>query len=464
MRRIVLVVALAVLGALPAVSSATATQRLYLLGSTDDPTTWYGSDPSDPELAGSWTCTAQPGPGLGTNRCQAGITPGGFSHFTTFYPRVLYRDAVTWNAASPMRFHVAVEAQAPAGYQVRFSVQNRGSLIESAPATEVSPGIFEGTLAAGGPILPGQVVPFSVEVTSTGPMSEIEIGLGGASWIEIATDARIDAVPALIAADTTSPSPVALNTPERSLTFNDDDWTHTSFTGTLHPSRTHSVTVQRPAVAVLAWLEGFVDPVVSQAVDEQSFDERKILQFPRLQFIRNGTTFGTAERTTAAMNLEPGPLQVRVYADALNGYTRELANGLPYTLHILQLHGLRTLRSMRWDLPPARWNSFRVPVAASCPYPNEPIPQTGAASTFNVDLDTHAATPGQRWTLAYELPGVGAFPCGEAGTDDSLRITLAGPRLWYMGPTPHPDATFHSAEDVTYTMTVTYTYDPEGIS
>jgi hypothetical protein len=100
-------------------------------------------------------------------------------------------------------------------------------------------------------------------------------------------------------------------------------------------------------------------------------------------------------------------------------------------------------------------------VVASCPGPYQPIPVTEEVLSWKVDLDTDTETVGlPAWTIAYDLPGVGAVPCGEESGTDWFRFTIPGEDLWYVGPTPAKHGLFASAFDTTFDWEVRNTYTP----
>lgn len=384
------------------------------------------------------------------------MSPSGWTHYLAFYPRVAFGGDVVWNNAAPLRFHAEVSADAPAGFEVRFSVGD----LQTAEAVEVSPGVFEATMGQAGRLSPNVVTPILIEISSDGPVAEIAIGTKGDSWVDVPSATSIRSVPEMIAADTYGPDPREIVTAERTIHLNDADFTYAQFNGTLVPNFTRTVNVPRPARAVFAWLEGLSDPIVKRVIEGRQPDARQLFQFGEVRARRGVTTLAAAERTLGLMDQPAGPIDLDVYADSLHSSLRNAVEGLPVTLHVLQIHGERTLRDMEWAVPSARWSTFNTPVTASCPYGVEPIPQWSNSPTFRVDLRAFAAVSGQRWTLNFELPGLGLVPCGEMQTGESIRMTLGGSRMWYMGPTPHRYTNFVSVEDVSFRMKVTYTYDP----
>lgn len=458
-RYLALALAVAMTSLVPVGSHAAAQpHRIYLLASSEDSTTWYSTDPGDPELQGDYACSMDPN--SPSPECRGGAQLNReFQYFVDFYPRVHLDGPITWNAANPLSFHAEVDVLTAGSFEVEFVAASFGFTSESDPAVEVAPGIYEGSLRTGGPIAPDFVTTLGIQISSTTPVDGIVIGTQGKSWIDLITAINIRSVPELMAADTTSPVS-ELVTAERTYKFNDDEWTHRSFTGKLTPSTTHNFMATEKSQVVLAWLEGFVDPIVTRAAQGREIDPRAAVQFPKLALMRGNDVLVAHERTIGAMDVAAGDLKINVYADSLHGSIRNLLEGRSYTLHVLEIHGARTLREMEWLIPPARWFTFSSDTARTCPYPAEPIPQLGPTTTFRLDLDVQAETPNQEWTFFYELPGPGVFPCGEAGTEESYRITLDRTLLWYIGPTPQHDSTFVSAEDVVFKMSAAFTYDP----
>lgn len=455
---VLLVVALGLpapgVGAAPAARS-----RLYLLASAYDRTTSYGPVAAEAEAgAPASVCTTsdlEPG----ERRCRGGLSaPEGTFYTVSFLPQVRLEAPVAWSAATPMRYHLAVEVAAPLPATVWLGVQHGGALYESGPSTEVAPGVYEGTLATGSPMSPALATPIIVLVSSAGPIDRIEVGTAGGSWVDLPEAVAMSSAGELVASDTYAPAPETVTLGERTFEMSDGAWEATAFTGDLGATRNVAVTLTQPAAALLAWVDGFTTPVVYDLAHAGTTDPAELTQYPRLRLLRGTAVLAVGERAVGDVAMLAGTLTVEVSADHPQRQVSDPFAPIPYTGHVLVVYGTRTLRAMRWPLPSARWFQFRTPVAAICPGGSEPIPQAPAVASFAVTLAWDAVTPGHDWTITFPLPGVGDIPCGEHQTHDRLRLTFPGPRVWRLGPTPSPRHDFVSVEDVRFEMTARFTY------
>lgn len=130
---------------------------------------------------------------------------------------------------------------------------------------------------------------------------------------------------------------------------------------------------------------------------------------------------------------------------------------IPFTVHVLEIRGERTLRTMRWKF--MQVDSLRLPSVGVCPASAEPVPATDEVRSIGLDLDWSSAAVGvPAWTIRFDLPNVGSFPCGEAGTGDELRLTVPSEQVWYVGATPSQDSLHVSAYDTTFELQASYVY------
>lgn len=458
MRPITLALLLAVSlssGAAPAPAALNA-QRLFLLGASTDDSAWYGLDASDPELSAD-TISCSSGADYDGRGCP--LEPNG-SLYAWFLPRLVLRQQVIWDATSPLRFHVEVSAQDAQVQEVRLLLDHGGAASTSPAATQIAPGVFEGTMRLGSPLDPALVAPFGVKVTLTGIASSISIRAGGASWVDLPTPVSADGIPELIAGDTYRPEPATVAIGERTFTFNDGNHQTWTFDSTLVGTRAHAIVLPTTASAVIAWVESFSEPFVHDALNGGSPDERKLVQYPRLRLLSGATQLDARERGVAAPSVPAGPLTIEVIRRNFHSSTGALVEGVPYRLHVVAAFGERTLAAMRWPLPQARWTTVRTPVVAECPYDTESIAQPARAPTFALGLSwTGPAADTQRWTFSFDLPGNGFYPCDEAYTGSTLRLSLPGPRLWAFSPTPAVGGTNAAVQDTRFEMTVRYTYE-----
>jgi hypothetical protein len=449
-------------------------QRLYYMGAETDYLYW-SVDPSDPELGSatiSRTC------GLGTvwgiqgvsKPCLRGINPGsGYTYNMYFLPASALGAPVSWDAANPLKFHLELTAESPVPYTVHLTIQKGTSVVESPAATQVSPGVWEGTVTSGAPIDPLQATLLGVRVRTLSERVTMQLKARGASYIELPQAVPAHSVADLQAQDSYQPAPSSLTTGQRSFTFNDENWSVQTFEGTLRDGSEQgfAFAMGRDAEFVLAWVEAYDSPFTDDVLDGRSPDSRKLTDSMTMELRQNGDVVETGGNpfggqrgmdALGVMDLPAGDVELRVKGTARS-------QGYPYKAYVLAVHGARTLRSMRWtftenggiDPLPAS----RLPVAGVCPASVEPVPVTSEVTTYSADIDWEShGLPPPRYTLRFQLPGVGDFPCSEAGTGDRVRFTVPGERVAYLGATPAYDATFYPPWDVVFRMEVRYTYSP----
>lgn len=467
-RIVALAVALPVL-LLPATGSATslAHDRVYFMASDSDYLYW-SVDPDDPELGPSTAvrnCGTLDVWGIPdrSKPCFSGGVTGTYYHSMFFLPASLLEENITWSVAEPLRYHI--EASVNTGglpFDMRLVLQKGSELVEAPLATEVQPGIWEGELAVGSPLHRTQVNLLMVRVETQSSVATIELGTGGSSYIELPRPFTSSGVPDLTGADTYRPQPTSYSTDTRSFDFNDEAWAARSFTGTTGPPRTFDFELEQRAEILLVWVEMFDSAFFQDVRRGRDPDPQKIRQGAGLRVLRDGVEIehtgsgvgGLGSDALAVPGLSPGPLTVEV--DSANENEDE---SIPFTVHVLEIRGERTLHLMRWKF--MEIDSLRLPVAAVCPGIPEAVPATDEVRSIALDLDWDTESVGlAAWTIRFGLPGVGEFPCSEAGTGDRLRITVPGEPVWYVGATPAYDATFVSAYDTTFEMQATYTYSP----
>ena len=445
-------------------------QRIYLMAAETDYTYW-SVDRGDPELSvgsivqhcgttESWRYWQRQKPCFGGGAATS--TERSYGIF--FMPGTLFETAPTWSAQDPLRFHFELGVDALATYTVHFVIQSGTSLSVSPAATQVAPGVFEGTMGSGGPLDLSRVNFLGVRVTTSSPRAILDLKLRGASWVDLPQPVGAKAVTDLRAEDTYQPQPTTYASDTRTMTFNDADWSSWSFTGDTNQVRTFDLELARDAVALVGWVEAFSSPFVHDVVRRLDPDARKLTDGVGLRVLREGEEiadapgpyFGVGTVSLAANAVDAGPLTLEV------PLIKRGDEPLQYRVHLVAVHGARTLDSMRW-LGHTQY-MFRVPMAASCPGATQPLPVMPEVRSFLVDLDWDTEAPGlAAWTLSFGLPGVGDFPCGEEAGGDWVRFTLPGEDVWYVGPTAAKHGQFASAFDTAFEFEVRYTYSPPPI-
>jgi len=440
-------------------------QRIYL-AAADTGATYWTVDPNDPELSldrlvqrcgvvESWRFTDPQKP------CFSGGVGEDRIYSTFFSPGTLFADPPTWGPNAPLRFHLDLDVEALAEFEVSVVLQQGGDLRESATATEVAPGIFEGEFLSPPRPWDASASLFGIRIKTSSERLITDLRLRGASWLELPQPVGAKAVPDLLAEDVHEPAPTSFVTDTRGFTFNDAEWESWSFEGELGETASFELEVPHAAEAVVAWVEMFDRSFVQDVVREGSVDQRKLTDGGAVRLLRGGEEvahsagpyLGQGMGGLATLGLAPGPLTLEV---SRLGLTDE---SIEFTAHVVAVFGDRTLESMRWRQ--LGEYTFRAPVIASCPGPSEPIPVTEEVLSWKVDLDTDTEAPGlPAWTMSYDLPGVGAFPCGEESGSDWIRFTTPGEEVWYVGPTPAKHGLYASAFDTAFDWEVRYTYTP----
>jgi len=441
--------------------------RIYLMASSTDYRYWT-VDRNDPELDVE-SITARCGlanvNGIPerSKPCLQGLPLPGQERLygMFFFPAAHFEQPLSWSASSPLRFHFALDVDALGqAYTVRFVMQRGGSIFESAAATEVAPGIFEGTMGSGSPMDLLTINLMAVRVRTSAEQVTMTLHTRGKSWIDLPEPVGARGVPELLAESTYEPAPSSFETPSRTLHFNDGDWSTTSYTGDLSATRTFDLTLERSPSALVVWAEAFDSQFVYDVIRGRDPDPRKLTDGVGVRLLQDGVLIeyggpaaaGQGASALAVVGIEPGTYTIEV-----NGQS-ETDEPLPFKAYAVAVYGGRTLASMAWRFPAP--NSVRALSVGLCPGGYQPVPITPEATSFHVDLDwdTEAiGVPG--WTLGFDLPGVGSFPCSEAGNGDWVRFTIPSRQdVFWMGPTPSRDRSFVSSNDTVFEMEVRYAY------
>jgi hypothetical protein len=445
--------------------------RIYLLGADTDYLHW-SVDQTDPELAMSRiyrACGYVPSGIPGRSKpCLAGIdVPNQARTYNIFFrPATLLDEPITWNPSNPLRFHL--EGAIDTGgvpFQVQLVIE-KSQVVVSPPATQVTPGVWEGSITSGGPINPGAVDGIGIRVTTQAPFANIELKTAGRSYIQLPRAFAAHSVPDLIREDQYRPDPSSYSSVSHTFTFNDRNWSASTFTGETGSPKEFEMTLDRNTAYVIAWVELYETPFFHDAARGRPADMRKLTHGASVHLFRDGQlldhsgsgsgTAGLGAETFAVRNVAAGPLTVRVESsDALEATTgRDVQEELPFTVHVLAVGGERTVKTMRMRF--LQLDSHRVGAMARCPSPMGVVPATSAVRSIALDLDWDTVTPGlPAWSVRY-----GQSACGEGGTGDRVRLTAAGAGIWHVGATPAHDAMFVSAHDTVFELTAQYTYSP----
>ena len=461
--RVALVVAItAVFAAIAQPATGAQAQRLYLLADERGGLYWSTAayDPELPLASAARTCGTR-APGLAESRDNCFTfrdETNALVYSFDFHPAA-FIDAKPASSTEPLRFHFEVDVQGAQPATVHLgSVEENLRL--SPPAVEVAPGVFEGTMADPKP-LSGAVNLLRVAIKTESPRITMRLGTGGASWVELPRPVSARSVPELLAAG--GPAPVTSYTgANRTLRFNDGDWSAWSFAGDLRQARSFALDLPSTARTLIAWVETFDTPIVYDVARGRDVDPRELENAPSIRVLRNAALLadgtnggyrGRGQDAAVALDAPAGPLEVHVASENYDpdGGGQEL----PYTVHVVAVHGRATLAGMRWSFSIGQ--DAQTPVVGQCAYGLESIPVTRDVTTFRVGLDWDTASmPAPDWTLWFDIP-TGEYVCGE--TADERRFTYGTEhRVRLMGPVPDAGSLHAQFNDTVFEMDVAYAY------
>ncbi|MGH2710077.1 MAG: hypothetical protein ACRDH9_02600 [Actinomycetota bacterium] len=466
---LVILAALILSGAASSASGQPQSDRLYLMSADTDYLYWT-ADASDPELAvGSISrmCGTNYVVPTQARPCLIGnLTDPNTRNFNLYFlPASTLDEKVTWSGSAPLRFHMEGTVNTfGVPYTVQLVLQKPAALIVSDAATQTAPGVWEGQLTSGAPLNTADVNNIGVRVTTQAPVALIDLRLGGRSYVQLQRPFAVHGVPDLLREDTYSPQPTTYSTATRSFAFNDANWETRSFSGDTTAPKTIDFSTTQKSEVLIAWIELYESGTIQDVKHARQPDQEKAAQGIGLLLSRDGTVIdhsggngagvvGSGTAAVSALDLSSGPLSL-VIDPASDGADR----AMPYTVHVLEVRGDRTLRAMHWLFHGA--TAARTPAVASCPVNNQPVPATDKVKSIDLDLDWDAATPLSDWTFRFDMP-YGIYPCSEAGTGDQLRLTLpSAERIFWVGATPAYHSDFVSAYDTTFEITARFTYSP----
>lgn len=406
--RHLLVVSAAVLALAPAAHAAT-TDRLYLLAAPGN-TAYYSSDPFDAD--GSAATFEQ--------RCDQFLNPSPTRLCQSTHTPIAELDRpLSWSPERPLRFHAELEIlDAADDAVVTFFMQQGGTQFETPPAAQIAPGVWEASLASPARTLSAaSIASIGVRVRATGPTVGLTLRTRGRSWVDLPEPVEARSVAEMEAAEPAPAAPSTFATNGRAFEFNDRAWSSESFAGDTTQARAFSADVREDATAVYAWVEHDVGPAVHALASGRSPDPRWNTDFPSLTVTANGAPAGDGSGTTRALR------DVRAGTKLVLDVSRSpQSQGKPYTVHVVAVHGERTLRTMRWRSSPGY--AVKAPLLAACPTAFDPVVLPAGASTLLVTVDESTPKPTDGWALAYDIPGFGAVVCGTGTTDRSHRYVL----------------------------------------
>lgn len=424
-------------------AQAAGLERLYLLNAPGG-TAYYSPDAQDPEA---------PGSGLG-QRCNVFLNPQPVRMCQySFLPAVALDAPLTWGPEAPLRFHAELSVDSPIDRTVTFFVQSGAKQHETPPATEVAPGVWEAQLSAPGAAAPGQVTVLGVRLRGTGPSVAMHLRTGGRSWVDLGRPATGSSVPELLRASPAATAPQALITAERRFAFADDDWSAWRFDGRLDADRTFKLAVPRDAAALYAWVESPGASAVHAAAGGTQPDPRWLTDHASVELRRDGVSFGDGGNDSRADNDVPaGPIEVVVRRSPQ-------AVDASYVLRVVAVHGVRTLRAMRWQTTIG--SSLRAGLVSVCPQTFDPVVVPEAATTYSVGLTWSSPDPTDQWAISYDVPTVGSVVCGDRTTDTFVRLVPPrATRVALFSPRVAGDLPSASAEDTVFEFDARLAYAP----
>lgn len=456
----------------PAHARADAPQvsRLFLMESAAGFDYW-SSDRSDPELPVTTitrTCPSASVPDGGPP-CASSVdaTTGSVNATVDFLPDVVFSGLPSWDAAHPLSFHLALTVTPPP-LAVKVAVAHDSLSFTSAPATQTSPGVYDGTITTPGSFAATDQNPtfIAVLIQGTSPALTLSLGVHGQSWLDLASPLPGYSSSQLLAGTAYHPDPGEFKTAQRDLTFNDGDWEAHSFSGNLGSAQAYTVALTRPAAFVYAWTEMFVSPYYYDVENNVTpLDQNKRTDAAVLTLSKDGSQLAHgydgpngADRgmeTVASVDVAPGTL-------TLNVAPTSSATARAYNAYVVIVYGQRTLASLELYFTMGQYVLSRTPEVASCGDPIEQVPTTAAVQTFSVHMNPFGGGgPSPRWTINQDFPH-SVEPCGLGADGLDVRITEPFDGVWRYSAVPAAESSFVSNQDAYFQLQFTFTYQPLG--
>jgi hypothetical protein len=450
-------VALVCLLAPPAVG-AEASNRVFLMAGPND--TWIWStdltDPAAQEAQASWGCKAGPN-GVSTVPCTT-MQSGATAYHVPFAQGAALEAPVTWTPSTAPTFHFELDILLTQGTaSVSMYMTNANKTWESLPATEVSPGVFEGRLSVAGSLDPSAPTSIRTVVRVNGHFRGYSVKTRGASYVDFGTPLQAKAFPQLISESTYAPQPTVFSSMDHWFTFNDANWTVIPFEGNTSTLKRIPFSLSHKAAAVYAYLDDWSSPLVHRTVRRQQPDGRTLLTNPILTIFKDDVEEARGPRSVATAALPAGDYVLQIERPPLENGT--VQSDIPYQGYLLLVHGERTLASMRTQFPPSVVAQWMTPVTHNGPPQTESLVVPEQATTMAFDLSVDAVDPIPRqWYVYYSIYGYAG-----GGARDGARTVVGGAGAGRFTAAPTTDQLVLSSQDMMFDLTLSYTYTPPPV-
>lgn len=468
MRRILVLGLLLLTAGLPGTSNASGSDRAYLLAAPGGNMYW-SVDPNEAEapladaigcgLAMQATPTSEHASCLtyfDTENLTNSPRPQRFGATLWAMQMSRINAQSSWDASDPLRFRFEVSTTPSMPMSVHLVLSGGPQYLESPPATEVAPGVYEGTLPDPGLVKPSTYTMLAVRVYTFNMYQEIRLRTAGASWVEFPN------LDASSVSDLRRSQPagagINLNLGSRAFVLNDDAYAVHEFSGSAMTGGSHPLTVAREGAVAIGWVESWrdaplVDPVRT-ATEGHPFWGMTIALRDGHGIVADGTEqyLAGAHDGFSIIDLPTGD------------YTLDIGSNEPlqdtgYRAFLLVLENPRTLARMRWQFH--QFLGTRTPIAASCEYGSQMVPVRPEVATWRADLSWVDATHHRRdWAPNFSLPGVGDAPCAENGNAPWIRFVPTESEIAFLGAALTHDDVELSLADTNFQYDVSFTYLP----
>jgi hypothetical protein len=445
-------------------------QRMYLLGNQGKFLYW-SFNPAEEEASQPTMVRRCGGPT--PDPCYRGTVNNAPFYQFSFNPLSRPTSEASWGPNAPLRFHLELAVDGPvAPTAVQLMAYTHDGLRVSDPATQVSPGVWEGALKTEGSINATQNGQFSVRVqfpvTSPPGMSPlITMGMAGASWIELPAPVTGRSVRDMRRMAPPAPAPSSFATQSRQFSFNDQNWHAHKFEGDLAATRDFTITLPRHAVGVMGIVEMFEEPAVHQAVRRGEVAPERVTDAPTTQLVVDGVVIangansrtenaGRGSDTVATIDAGAGPLTLRVAPAQFSTDLSAAGEDNKYTAYLVVIYGERTLGQYSASYTPrhsVQTPQVRAAGGGACAHHSEMLPVSSAAALI---------TGSMYWTHNYTAGGFGGYPCGESGTGTEIATVMTpNARVLPYGAVLSNSAAAVSNRDVVIHETLRVVYSPE---